>query len=114
MPVLRIVTIILLLAAASPARTSDLPETLDQSQIQSLIREAAEKDAENDKKQRDYTYIERTEEHRLDGKGNLKSTEARTREIMIVYQEPIERLVEKDDKPLSEKDAAKEEERIQK
>lgn len=68
---------------------------------------------ENDKKQRDYTYVERTEEHRLDGKGNVKSTETRTHEIMIVYNEPIERLVEKDDKPLSEKDAAKEEKRIE-
>jgi hypothetical protein len=115
MAVLRLPTIFLLLAvAASPAQTADLPETLDQSQIQSLIREAAEKDAENDKKQRDYTYIERTEEHRLDGKGSVKSTETRTREIMIVYEEPIERLIEKDDKPLSASDATKEEERIQK
>lgn len=114
MALLRIAAIVLLVATASLAQTSDLPETLDQSQIQALIRQVAEKDMENDKKQKDYTYIERTEGHRLDGKGNVKSTEVRTREIMIVYEEPIERLVEKDDQPLSEKDAAKEEDRIRK
>ncbi len=114
MALLRIAAIVLLAATASLAQTSDLPETLDQSQIQALIRQVAEKDMENDKKQKDYTYIERTEGHRLDGKGNVKSTEVRTREIMIVYEEPIERLVEKDDQPLSEKDAAKEEDRIRK
>lgn len=113
MPVRRTVTLILLLAALALAQDSKVTETLDQDQIRALIRQVAEKDMENDKKQRDYTYIERTAEHRLDGKGNVKSTETRTHEIMIVYDEPIERLTEKDDKPLSEKDAAKEEKRIQ-
>ncbi len=41
-----------------PATTSQL----SQDQIQNLIREAAEKDIENDKKQRDYTYIQREED----------------------------------------------------
>lgn len=115
MPPRLLTSLILLLASTmSAAQAGGPPATLDQIQIQALIREAAEKDLENDKKQRDYTYVERTQEHRLDGKGNIKSTETRTREIMIVYEEPIERLIAKDDKPLSEKDTAKEEERIQK
>lgn len=109
----RLTALILLLAAICFAQESTVTEKLDQDQIRALIRQVAEKDMENDKKQRDYTYIERTEEHRLDAKGNVKSTETRTREVMIVYDEPIERLIEKDDKPLSEKDAAKEEKRIQ-
>ena len=33
---------------------------------------------------------------------------------MVLYGEQVQRLIAKDDKPLSEKDAAKEEERIQK
>ena len=109
----RLTALILLLAAICFAQESTVTEKLDQDQIRALIRQVAEKDMENDKKQRDYTYIERTEEHRLDAKGNVKSTETRTREVMIVYDEPIEHLIEKDDKPLSEKDAAKEEKRIQ-
>jgi hypothetical protein len=96
---------------ASPAVAS---APLSQDQIRTLIRQVAEKDMENDKKQRDYTYMERVEEHRLNGKGDVQKTEVRTREIMMLYGDQIERLIAKDDKPLSEKDAAKEEERIQK
>jgi hypothetical protein len=69
---------------------------------------------ENDKRQRDYTFIQREEQHKLDGKGQVKSTETKTSEIMELYGEPVERLVAKDDKPLSDKDAKKEEDKIQK
>jgi len=88
--------------------------SLSEDQIRELIRQTAEKDMENDKRQRDYTYIQREEEHKLDGKGQVKSTETKTSEIMELYGEPVERLVAKDDKPLSDKDAKREEEKIQK
>ena len=88
--------------------------TLSEDQIRTLMREASEKDIENDKRQRDYTYIEREEEHKLNGKGETKSVESKTHEVMVLYDEPVERLIAKDDKPLSPKEAAKEEERIRK
>jgi len=88
--------------------------SLSEDQIRELIRQTAEKDMENDRRQRDYTYIQREEEHKLDGKGQVKSTETKTSEIMELYGEPVERLIAKDDKPLSDKDAKKEEEKIQK
>jgi hypothetical protein len=87
---------------------------LSEDQIRNLIRQTAEKDMENDKRQRDYTYIQREEEHRLDGKGQVKSTEVKTSEIMELYGEQVERLVQKNDKPLSDKEAKKEGEKIQK
>jgi hypothetical protein len=89
-------------------------ETLTNNQIRELIRKAAEKDIENDKKQRDYTYIQREEEHKLDGKDQVKSTETRTYEIMVLYEEAVRKLIAKDDQPLSENDARKEDEKIQK
>jgi len=88
--------------------------SLSEDQIRELIRQTAEKDMENDKRQRDYTFIQREEQHKLDGKGQVKSTETKTSEIMELYGEPVERLVAKDDKPLSDKDAKKEEEKLQK
>jgi hypothetical protein len=94
--------------------TPDANGKLSQAQMQQLFRVVADKDIENDKKQRNYTYIEREEEHKLDGKGRVKSTEAKTYEVMELYGEQIQRMIEKDDKPLSEKDAAKEEAKIQK
>jgi hypothetical protein len=111
--------LIFLILAGSVAlgqeKTAAVPApSLSQDQIRELIRQTAEKDMENDKRQRDYTYIQREEEHRLDGKGQVKSTEIKTSEVMELYGEQVERLIAKDDKPLSDKDAKKEEEKIQK
>ena len=82
--------------------------------MQTLFRVVADKDLENDKRLRDYTYIEHEVQNNLDGKGNKKSTEIKTYEILEIYGEQVQRLIEKGDKPLSAKDAAKEEEKIQK
>jgi hypothetical protein len=90
------------------------PPQLSQDQIRALIRQSAEKDIENDRAQRDYTYIQREEEHKLNGKGQVQSTEIHTFEIMVLYEEPVRKLIAKDDKPLPPKDGAKEEEKIQK
>jgi len=97
-----------------PDLTPDANGKLPQEQMQQLFRVAAEKDLENDKRLRDYTYIERDQEHNLDGKGQVKSTEAKTYEVMELYGEQVQRLIEKDDKALNKKDAAREEEKIQK
>ncbi len=94
--------------------TPDANGNLSQEQMQRLLRVVADKDLENDKLQRDYTYIERDVENKLDGKGETRSTEAKTYEVLEIYGEQVQRLIEKDDKPLSGKDAAKEEEKIQK
>ncbi len=88
--------------------------TLTQDQIRELIRRAAERDIENDKQQRNYTYVERAEEHKLDGNGQVKSTECKTYDVMDLYGDQVQRLIARDDKPLSATDAAKEEEKIQK
>jgi hypothetical protein len=87
---------------------------LSQEQMQQLFRVVADKDIENDKRQRDYTYIERRVEKQLDGKGKVKSTKIETYEVLEIYGEQVERLIEKDEKPLSAKEVAKEEEKIQK
>jgi hypothetical protein len=124
-------TVICLLVALAPwivwGQTAALPvapaksitpgndaATLSADQIKDLIRQAAENDVENDKKQRNYTYIQHQEEHRLNGKGEPQSSETKTFEVMMLYNDQVLRLIEKDDKPLSEKDAVKEEEKIQK
>jgi hypothetical protein len=89
-------------------------ETLTENQIRDLIRKSADNDIENTKRQRDYTYIQRNEQRSLDGKGRVKSTESKTFEVMVLSGEPERKLIAKDDKPLSVRDAQKEEERIQK
>jgi len=97
-----------------PDLKTDASGKLSQEQMQKLLRVVADKDLENDKRLRDYTYIEREEERKLDGKGQVKFTEVKTYEVMELYGEQVQRLIEKDDKALDKKDAAKEEEKIQK
>ncbi len=94
--------------------TPDANGKLSQQQMQELLRVVAEKDMENDKRQRDYTYIEREVQSNLDGKGQVKSKEIKTYEVLEIDGEQVQRLIAKDDKALEGKDAAKEEEKIQK
>ena len=94
--------------------TPDATGTVPAEQIRELLRRAGEKDLENDKQQRDYTYVEREEQHHLDGHGDVKKIESRTSEILEIYGEPVERLTAKDDKPLSPDEAKKEDDKLQK
>lgn len=99
---------------AIPDLTTGTDGKLSQEQMRQLFRVVADKDIENEKRQRDYTYIDREVQNNLDGKGKAKSTEVKTYEILEIYGAPVQRLIEKDDKPLDAKAAAKEEEKIQK
>ncbi len=104
-------------SAEAPATNTpqDLkPGTLTQEQIRDLIRRVADKDLENEKRSHDYTYIQRQEEHKLDGGGGVKSTETKTYEVLMLYGEEVDKLIAKNDQPLSSKDAEKEDEKIQK
>ena len=118
------VVVVLLLAACGLAQTQAPPAPLDlkpdatgavpPEQIRELLRRAEEKDLENDKRQRDYTYMERDEEHHLDGHGGVKKIESRSSEVLEIYGEPVERLTARNDKPLSADEAKKEDDKIQK
>jgi hypothetical protein len=104
-------------APPSQAGTDLKPDSMgivSQEQIRELLRRVAEKDLENDKRLRDYTYIERDEEHTLDGGGKVKKIESTTSEVLVIYGEQVERKIAKDDKPLSAEETKKEEARIQK
>lgn len=94
--------------------TADANGKLSQEQMEQLLRVVADKDMENDKRVRDYTYTERDVENKLDGKGKTKSTEIKTYDVLDIDGEQVQRLTKKNDKPLDAKEAAKEDEKIQK
>jgi len=100
--------------AAKLDLTPDAQGKLSQEQMVRLFRVVADKDMENERRLRDYTYIERDVQNNLDGKGHTKSTETKTYEVLEIYEEQVQRLIEKDDKPLDSKQSAKEEEKLQK
>ena len=115
-------------SASSPETSASTPATSTPSiklepdasgavppeQIRTLLLQAEKKDLENDKRLRDYTYTQRQEEHRLDPNGNVVKIETRTSEMLVIYGEPVEKLVAKNDQPLSAGDAKKEDDKIQK
>ena len=94
----------------TPNANGDLP----QEQMRELIRIVADNYRANHKKERDYTYLDRVVENKLDGKGESKSTESKTYEIVDLYGEQVQRLVAKNGAPLSAEESAKEENRIEK
>ncbi|HZQ95787.1 MAG TPA: hypothetical protein VFA67_12305 [Candidatus Sulfotelmatobacter sp.] len=102
------------LATSLPDLSPGPDGKLSADQMHRLFQLVAEKDIQNQKQARDYTYIAREVENKLDGRGQTKSTEVKTYEVLEIYGEQVQRLIEKDDKPLEGKDAAKEEEKIQK
>ena len=73
-----------------------------------------ENDQENYLKQKDLTHIERQKIEHLDGDGKLKKTEIVTKEILILYGDRMERVIERDDKPLSPEEKRKEDEKFDK
>jgi hypothetical protein len=97
-----------------PDLTPDSNGKLSPEQIRELTRVVAQNYRDNYKKERDYTYVERDVEKTMGSGAQVKSTEIKTYEIVAIYGEQVRRLIEKDDKPLDPKEAAKEEERIQK
>src|ERR1700722_15957177 len=93
-----------------PDANGDIP----QEQRRKLIRIVTDNYRANYKKERDYTYLDRVVQNKLDGKGESKSTESKTYEIVDLYGEQVQRLVAKNGAPLSAEEAAKEEKRIEK
>lgn len=81
---------------------------------QELVRHAADAEMENQKKANSYTYVQRSETKKIDGDGKVTSTESETSEVMVLYGEHVERVIAKNDQPLSDKDKAKVEEKINK
>jgi hypothetical protein len=108
------ILILLLLASALPAQqasTVDLPPTKDPKEI---VRRSVEIDHRTLERARNYTCQQREVIKYLGSHGEVKSTEIKTWDITVLYGEPYSRLIQKDDKPLSEKDEKKEEEKLDK
>jgi hypothetical protein len=77
-----------------------------------IIRRSVDRDTNNFDRRKDYTYQQRQEERDFDGAGKIKKSETETREIMMLAGRPYERLIARDDKPLSPHDIRKEQEKV--
>jgi hypothetical protein len=79
-----------------------------------IIRRSIERDSANFDRLKNYTYQAREEAREYDNKGKLKKTQVETSEILILGGRQYERLIARDDQPLSEKDARKEQGKMDK
>jgi hypothetical protein len=79
-----------------------------------IMQKAVAKDIFNWQAAKDYTFLERMQQDSLDSSGSVKSSKSETHEIMVLYGEPFERMIAKDDKPLSEKEQKKQDEEFEK
>jgi hypothetical protein len=79
-----------------------------------IIQRSVQRDMLNFERLKDYTYIEHDEERSFDKHAKLVKTERQTYEVLILGGHDYERLIERDDKPLSPGDAHKEQEKMDK
>ncbi|MFI5103557.1 MAG: hypothetical protein ACHP79_01420 [Terriglobales bacterium] len=88
-----------------------LPPTNDPKEI---IRRAIDIDHRTLELARSYTCQQREVLKNLDKHGNVKSTEIKTWDVNFYYGQEYSRLVQKDDKPLNDKEQKKEDEKQEK
>lgn len=88
-----------------------LPPTNDPKEI---VRRAVEVDHHNFEKAQKYTCTQREVIKQVDKQGNVKSTETKTYDLNFYFGEFYSKLVQKDDKPLSESEQKKEDEKLEK
>jgi len=107
----RVMFILLLLFAAGHAQAQPAPAGED---ARAIILRSAERDQNDLEARRNYTYLTHTEQRDLDAAGNVKKTESRTHEVLILYGSPYQRLIARDGKPLTPDEDRKERERMDK
>jgi len=87
--------------AAIYAQTESPPDPAD------IVRRSVERDRRNFELLKNYTYTETDEERHYDKSGHLRKTESETYEILILGGREYGKLIARNGKPLSEKDARK-------
>lgn len=93
---------LLLLGTATPGVAEPLPS------LSVLIQQVAAHQRQLDKTRESYTYRELQVLHQLDSHGGIKRQESREYNVFFVNGHPIQRLVRRDGKPLTQEEDAKE------
>ncbi|MEP7366797.1 MAG: hypothetical protein ABI972_26355, partial [Acidobacteriota bacterium] len=77
-----------------------------------IIRQAFSRQEDFFEQARNYTYIRTQETRKLDSSGKVTETESTVHEVTILYGEPYRKLIKKDGRALDEKEAAKEQRKM--
>jgi hypothetical protein len=79
-----------------------------------IVKRSVDRDARNFERFKDYTFQQFTQQRMLDKKGNVSSTETELEDVVPLGGRPYYHLLERNGRPLSEKDARKEQEKLDK
>ena len=96
---------------AAEEQEPKLPPTTD---VKEIVRRAVVGDHHNFERAQKYTCVQRQVVKELDKHGNVKSTEIKTYDVNYYFGEVYPKLIQIDDKPLSEKEQKKEDEKLEK
>lgn len=77
-----------------------------------IVRKSVELDQANWLRMKDYTWIARETERRLDSHGQVMATDSKAWETVILYGEPHRRVLERDGKPLPSDQQQKEQHKL--
>ena len=88
--------------------------TTEQPDPKEIVRQVAANYRRDIDAARDYTYRQRSAQQQFDKKGSLKSASIRTWEVSVLFGQTYGKLIAIDDKPLSETEQKREEERLNK
>jgi hypothetical protein len=98
----------------TPARSGPNTDVGTTPEARQIMQRAVASDIVSWQAAKDYTFLQRVQTDDLDSNGRTKSTTVETHEILMLYGEPFERMVAKDDKPLPEKEQKKQDEKFEK
>jgi hypothetical protein len=89
-----------------------LPAILAAQDPREIVRRSVEIDEKNVEMARNYTFLQRQEVRELDGSGKLKGSHTQTWDVTMLEGSHYQRLVARDDQPLSPKEQKKEEDKL--
>src|SRR5438477_8224440 len=99
---------LLFVMAPLPALAQAQPDPLD------IVKRSVSVAAENTKRARNYTFIQRTEERELGPNREIKSKRSRTYDVTMLEGSSYRRLIERDDRPLAADEEKREQENLRK
>jgi len=97
--------IAVMMASMAAAQTPD---------AHAIVERSVKAGEENWKIARNYTFLERTAEHKLDAEGHVKSKEVKTYDVTLLEGSPYRRLVQRDDHPLTPEEEKGEQQKLEK
>ena len=94
--------------------TLNLLAQVESPDLRDLVRRSVQRDRLNANRAKDYTYVQRTETRDRDSGGRVVKIESRTFDVIMIGDQRFQKLIAKNDKPLSEQESRKAREGLEK